>query len=120
MENLKLLTKSLLTSLLPLVCSERSKLLLYLMPICLDSLITRNIPLDVYAFGVVLYELISAKAAVIKIDKIEYELKSLEIKTDESVDEYKSLVALFDEVIDEENWWIQGWEITIQLIPSKR
>jgi chitin elicitor receptor kinase 1 len=50
--------------------------------------------IDVYAFGVVLYELISAKAAVIKIDKIEYELKSLEIKTDESVDEYKSLVAL--------------------------
>jgi hypothetical protein len=31
---------------------------------------------------------------VIKIDKIEYEFKSLEIKTDESVDEYKSLVAL--------------------------
>jgi chitin elicitor receptor kinase 1 len=50
--------------------------------------------IDVYAFGVVLYELISAKTAVIKIDKIEYEFKSLEIKTDESVDEYKSLVAL--------------------------
>ncbi|PNX72781.1 receptor-like protein kinase, partial [Trifolium pratense] len=56
--------------------------------------------IDVYAFGVVLYELISAKAAVIKIDKNEF--KSLEIRTNESVDEYKSLVALFDEVIDEE------------------
>ncbi|WJX64330.1 hypothetical protein P8452_49128 [Trifolium repens] len=58
--------------------------------------------IDVYAFGVVLYELISAKAAVIKIDKTKLEFKSLEIKTDESIDEYKSLVALFDEVIDEE------------------
>ncbi|XP_045829880.1 lysM domain receptor-like kinase 3 isoform X1 [Trifolium pratense] len=56
--------------------------------------------IDVYAFGVVLYELISAKAAVIKIDKNEF--KSLEIRTNESVDEYKSLVALFDEVIDDE------------------
>ncbi|WJX59079.1 hypothetical protein P8452_44457 [Trifolium repens] len=58
--------------------------------------------IDVYAFGVVLYELISAKAAVIKIDKTKLDSKSLEIKTDESIDEYKSLVALFDEVIDEE------------------
>ncbi|GAU14472.1 hypothetical protein TSUD_250120 [Trifolium subterraneum] len=58
--------------------------------------------IDVYAFGVVLYELISAKAAVVKIDKPSTEFKSLEIKTDESIDEYKSLVALFDEVIDQE------------------
>ncbi|GAU14471.1 hypothetical protein TSUD_250110 [Trifolium subterraneum] len=50
--------------------------------------------IDVYAFGVVLYELISAKAAVVKIDKPSTEFKSLEIKTDESIDEYKSLVAL--------------------------
>jgi chitin elicitor receptor kinase 1 len=56
------------------------------------GLISRKI--DVYAFGVVLYELISAKAAVIKIDKTKLEFKSLEIKTDESIDEYKSLVAL--------------------------
>jgi len=48
----------------------------------------------VYAFGVVLYELISAKAAVIKIDKTDFVFKSLEIKTNESIDEYKSLVAL--------------------------
>ncbi|MCH80512.1 receptor-like protein kinase [Trifolium medium] len=47
--------------------------------------------IDVYAFGVVLYELISAKAAVIKIDKTEF--KSLE---------FKNLVSLFDEVIDQE------------------
>ncbi|XP_045829751.1 lysM domain receptor-like kinase 3 [Trifolium pratense] len=58
--------------------------------------------IDVYAFGVVLYELISAKAAVVKIDKPTTEFKSLEIKTNESIDEYKSLVALFDEVIDQE------------------
>jgi serine/threonine protein kinase len=45
--------------------------------------------IDVYAFGVVLYELISAKTAVIKIDKTEFEFK-----TNESIDEYKSLVAL--------------------------
>ncbi|RHN57367.1 putative protein kinase RLK-Pelle-LysM family [Medicago truncatula] len=57
--------------------------------------------IDVYAFGVVLYELISAKAAVIKIDKTEFEFKSLEIKTNESIDEYKSLVALFDEVMNQ-------------------
>ena len=50
--------------------------------------------IDVYAFGVVLYELISAKAAVIKIDKTEFQFKSLEIRTTESIDEYKSLVAL--------------------------
>ncbi|GAU14460.1 hypothetical protein TSUD_250000 [Trifolium subterraneum] len=50
--------------------------------------------IDVYAFGVVLYELISAKAAVIKIDKTKLEFKSLEIQTNESIDEYKSLVAL--------------------------
>ncbi|GAU14462.1 hypothetical protein TSUD_250020 [Trifolium subterraneum] len=50
--------------------------------------------IDVYAFGVVLYELISAKTAVIKIDKTEFECKSLEIKTNESIDEYMSLVAL--------------------------
>jgi chitin elicitor receptor kinase 1 len=50
--------------------------------------------IDVYAFGVVLYELISAKTAVVKIDKTKLEFKSLEIKTDESIDEYKSLVAL--------------------------
>ncbi|XP_045829750.1 lysM domain receptor-like kinase 3 [Trifolium pratense] len=57
--------------------------------------------IDVYAFGVVLYELISAKAAVIKIDKTEF--KSLEITTNESIDEYyTSLVALFDEAIDQE------------------
>jgi len=48
--------------------------------------------MDVYAFGVVLYELISAKAAVIMIDK--NESKSHEIETNESIDEYKSLVAL--------------------------
>jgi serine/threonine protein kinase len=54
------------------------------------GLISRKI--DVYAFGVVLYELISAKPAVIKIDKTEFE--SLEIRTNESIDEYKSLVAL--------------------------
>ncbi|KAK2431233.1 lysM domain receptor kinase [Trifolium repens] len=72
----------------------------YMPPENIYGRISRKI--DVYAFGVVLYELISAKAAVIKIDKIEYEFNSLEIKTDESVDEYKSLVALFDEVIDEE------------------
>ncbi|XP_058748314.1 lysM domain receptor-like kinase 3 [Vicia villosa] len=53
--------------------------------------------IDVYAFGVVLYQLISAKEAVIKIDKPSAEFKSFEIKTDESTDEYKSLVALFDE-----------------------
>jgi len=47
--------------------------------------------IDVYAFGVVLYELISAKSAVIKIDKTEFES---EIRTNESIDEYKSLVAL--------------------------
>ncbi|XP_058743192.1 lysM domain receptor-like kinase 3 [Vicia villosa] len=58
--------------------------------------------IDVYAFGVVLYQLISAKAAVIKIDKHSTEFTSLEIKTNESIDEYKSLVALFDEVIDQE------------------
>ncbi|PNY04449.1 receptor-like protein kinase [Trifolium pratense] len=60
--------------------------------------------IDVYAFGVVMYELISAKAAVVKIDKpsTEFELKSLEMKTNESIDEYKSLVALFDEVIDQD------------------
>nr|XP_004491135.2 lysM domain receptor-like kinase 3 isoform X2 [Cicer arietinum] len=57
--------------------------------------------IDVYAFGVVLYELISAKAAVIKINKLSTEFESLEIKTNESTDEYKSLVALFDEVIDQ-------------------
>jgi chitin elicitor receptor kinase 1 len=50
--------------------------------------------IDVYAFGVVLYELISAKAAVVKIDKHSTEFKSLEIKTSDSIDEYKSLVAL--------------------------
>nr|WIL59889.1 nodulation protein [Melilotus officinalis] len=61
--------------------------------------------IDVYAFGV-LYELISAKAAVIKIDKTEF--KSLEIKTNESIDEYKSLVALFDEVIDQTGDPIEG------------
>nr|WIL59890.1 nodulation protein [Melilotus officinalis] len=55
--------------------------------------------IDVYAFGVVLYELISAKAAVVKIHKTEF--KSLEIKTNEYIDEYKSLVALFDEVMDQ-------------------
>ncbi|AES99912.2 LysM receptor kinase K1B [Medicago truncatula] len=64
--------------------------------------------IDVYAFGVVLYELISAKAAVIKIDKTEFELKSLEIKTNESIDEYKSLVALFDEVMDQTGDPIEG------------
>ncbi|XP_058732847.1 lysM domain receptor-like kinase 3 [Vicia villosa] len=53
--------------------------------------------IDVYAFGVVLYQLISAKEAVIKIDKPSTEFKSFEIKTDDSIDEYKSLVALFDE-----------------------
>ncbi|KAK2431248.1 lysM domain receptor kinase [Trifolium repens] len=58
--------------------------------------------IDVYAFGVVLYELISAKAAVVKIDKHSTEFKSLEIKTSDSIDEYKSLVALFDEVIEQE------------------
>ncbi|MCH98681.1 receptor-like protein kinase [Trifolium medium] len=58
--------------------------------------------IDVYAFGVVMYELISAKAAVVKIDKPSTEFKSLEIRTNDSVDEYKSLVALFDEVIDQE------------------
>ncbi|XP_010466414.1 PREDICTED: chitin elicitor receptor kinase 1-like [Camelina sativa] len=40
---------------------------------------------DVYAFGVVLFELISAKAAVVKMN--------------ESVGEFKSLVGLFDEVV---------------------
>jgi serine/threonine protein kinase len=45
--------------------------------------------IDVYAFGVVLYELISAKTAVIKIDTTEFDFK-----TNESFDEYKSLVAL--------------------------
>lgn len=44
--------------------------------------------------GVVLYQLISAKAFVIKIDKSNIEYTSLEIKTNESIDEYKSLVAL--------------------------
>ncbi|KAK2377420.1 lysM domain receptor kinase [Trifolium repens] len=58
--------------------------------------------IDVYAFGVVLYELISAKAAVVKIDKRSTEFKSLEIKSNDSIDEYKSLVALFDEVIEQE------------------
>ncbi|WJX59102.1 hypothetical protein P8452_44473 [Trifolium repens] len=58
--------------------------------------------IDVYAFGVVLYELISAKAAVVEIDKRSTEFKSLEIKTNDSIDEYKSLVALFDEVIEQE------------------
>lgn len=47
--------------------------------------------IDVYAFGVVLYELISAKAAVIKIDEPSTEFKSL---VDESTAEFKSLVAL--------------------------
>ncbi|XP_058746812.1 lysM domain receptor-like kinase 3 [Vicia villosa] len=64
--------------------------------------------IDVYAFGVVLYELISAKAAVIKIDKSSTEFTSLEIKTNESIDEYKSLVALYDEVIDQEGDCIEG------------
>jgi serine/threonine protein kinase len=45
--------------------------------------------IDVYAFGVVLYELISAKTAVIKIDTTDFDCK-----TNESVDEYKSLVAV--------------------------
>ncbi|XP_024640431.1 lysM domain receptor-like kinase 3 isoform X2 [Medicago truncatula] len=62
--------------------------------------------MDVYAFGVVLYELISAKAAVIMIDKNEFE--SHEIKTNESTDEYKSLVALFDEVMDQKGDPIEG------------
>nr|ARX80053.1 LykX receptor-like kinase [Pisum sativum]ATQ39299.1 LysM domains-containing receptor-like kinase [Pisum sativum] len=64
--------------------------------------------IDVYAFGVVLYQLISAKTAVIKIDKPSTEFESLEIKTNESVDEYKSLVTLFDEVIDGEGDCIEG------------
>nr|WIL59891.1 nodulation protein [Melilotus officinalis] len=64
--------------------------------------------IDVYAFGVVLYELISAKPAVVKIDKTEFEFKSLEIRTNESTDEYKSLVTLFDEVIDQEGGPIEG------------
>ncbi|KAI5433635.1 LysM domain receptor-like kinase 3 [Lathyrus oleraceus] len=64
--------------------------------------------IDVYAFGVVLYQLISAKAAVIKTDKPSTEFESLEIKTNESVDEYKSLVTLFDEVIDGEGDYIEG------------
>ncbi|CAL5190331.1 unnamed protein product [Lathyrus oleraceus] len=64
--------------------------------------------IDVYAFGVVLYQLISAKAAVIKIDKPSTEFESLEIKTNESVDEYKSLVTLFDEVIDGEGDYIES------------
>ncbi|XP_058746667.1 lysM domain receptor-like kinase 3 [Vicia villosa] len=64
--------------------------------------------IDVYAFGVVLYQLISAKEAVIKIDKHSTEFTSLEIKTNESIEEYKSLVALFDEAIDEEGDSIEG------------
>ncbi|WJX59084.1 hypothetical protein P8452_44462 [Trifolium repens] len=67
----------------------------YMPPENVYGRISRKI--DVYAFGVVLYELISAKTAVIKIDKTEFEFK-----TNESIDEYKSLVALFDEVIDQE------------------
>ncbi|KAK7300373.1 hypothetical protein RJT34_11217 [Clitoria ternatea] len=57
--------------------------------------------IDVYAFGVVLYELISAKEAVIRIHD-PTDVKSLEIKTDEISVEFKSLVAVFDEVIDHE------------------
>ncbi|XP_010488178.1 PREDICTED: chitin elicitor receptor kinase 1-like [Camelina sativa] len=43
---------------------------------------------DVYAFGVVLFELISAKGAVVKMN--------------ESVGEFKSLVGVFDEVFNKE------------------
>nr|BAI79283.1 LysM type receptor kinase [Lotus japonicus]CAN88847.1 TPA: LysM receptor kinase 1b [Lotus japonicus] len=64
--------------------------------------------IDVYAFGVVLYELISAKEAVVEIKESSTELKSLEIKTDEPSVEFKSLVALFDEVIDHEGNPIEG------------
>ncbi|KAK2377411.1 lysM domain receptor kinase [Trifolium repens] len=67
----------------------------YMPPENVYGRISRKI--DVYAFGVVLYELISAKTAVIKIDTTEFDFK-----TNESFDEYKSLVALFDEVIDQE------------------
>ncbi|CAJ2653707.1 unnamed protein product [Trifolium pratense] len=73
----------------------------YMPPENVYGRISRKI--DVYAFGVVLYELISAKTAVIKIDTTEFEFK-----TNESIDEYKSLVALFDEVIDQEGDHIEG------------
>nr|AAQ73154.1 LysM domain-containing receptor-like kinase 1 [Medicago truncatula] len=75
----------------------------YMPPENVYGRISRKI--DVYAFGVVLYELISAKPAVIKIDKTEFES---EIRTNESIDEYKSLVALFDEVIDQKGDPIEG------------
>ncbi|CAI8586558.1 unnamed protein product [Vicia faba] len=69
----------------------------YMPPENANGRISRKI--DVYAFGVVLYQLISAKEAVIKIDTPSTEFKSLEIKTNESIiNEYKS----FDEAFDQE------------------
>ena len=47
-----------------------------------------------YTFGVVLYEIFYAKAAMIKIDKNEFEFKSLDIKTIESIDEYPCSILI--------------------------